>query len=259
MKPLLTVIALLTCYSFTHAQQTAVNKTTNLLLNKNIFKFNLTGPIVNSYVAQYERVLTKRSSITFTVGIASKAPLPFKQTLMNDFGGNDDAKRAIETTIFDKQTYTFEYRFYTGGQAPRGFYIAPFLRYTNLNISQDYTFTPSDNILHTAHLNAHIGAGSAGVLLGYQFLLGSHWAIDWWIIGPFIGLPTTGHFTGVSNPGFQDMSATDRANLKSNIESVNIPLWTVNATITDPNQVDVDVKGPYYGIRTMGLTIGYRF
>lgn len=229
------------------------------LINKNVVKINLTDIALQSYVLQYERVLGLHSSIALTVGGMFNAPLPFKQTLLNDFGGNSDAKKAIQTTIFDKQTVTLEYRFYTGKAAPKGFYVAPFARYMHMSVSQDYTFTPSDEILHHAHLNATMDGFGAGVMIGYQFLIARHFAIDWWIIGPFYGLPMTGHFSGVSNPGFQDMSATDHAHLKSDIESVNIPLWKQTATIIDPNQINVDVKGPYYGVRLMGLCFAYTF
>jgi hypothetical protein len=235
--------------STTFGQQVLVKK-------KNLFKFNLSGLAVNNYTLQYERVLGAHSSLALTLSSSPNVALPFKGTLMNDFGGNSDAKRAIETTLFTKTNVTLEYRFYTGHEAPRGFYIAPFVRYMNMKLSQDYTFTPSDEILHVAHLNGQFDGFGAGVLFGYQWLLGSHWAIDWWIVGPFYGTSVTADFLGTCN--MSDMSAQDKANLANNIQSVKLPLYTTTATVGQ-NTVEAKLTGPYYGVRVMGLCLVYRF
>ena len=229
-------------------------------VKKNLIKINLSGLIVQQYTLQYERVVNKSQSIALTISVAPNTPLPFKQTLLNDFGGNEDAKRAIETTVFTKYTGTLEYRFYTGGgHAPKGFYIAPFVRYMHMSLSQDYTFTPSDDKLHTAHMTSQFGAMGAGFLLGYQFLFGRHWGIDWWILGPFFGTSINANFVG-TDPQMGDMSAQDLANLKHNIESVSIPGYTVTATVTpSTNTVQAKAVGPYYGARFMGICLVYRF
>jgi len=208
---------------------------------------------------EYERVLTKKSSLALTLGISPNVPLPFKSTLMKDFSGNSDARRAIETTNFTRYTATLEYRFYFSGKAPKGLYFAPFVRYMNMKLDQDYTFTPSDGQLHTAHLTAKFDGFGAGFLIGDQFLLGPHWAIDWWIVGPFYGPNITADFIGV-DPKMGNMSAQDIANLKNNIESIKLPLYTTTATVTPAtNTVEAKLVGPYYGIRAFGLCFAYRF
>lgn len=223
---------------------------------KNLIKFNFSGLAVNNYTLQYERVLGVHSSLALTLSSSPNVALPFRSTLMNDFGNNSDAKRAIETTLFNKTNVTLEYRFYTGHEAPRGFYIAPFLRYMNMKLSQDYTFTPSDEILHVAHLNAQFDGFGAGMLFGYQWLLGSHWAIDWWIVGPFYGTSITADFLGTCN--MSDMSTQDKVNLVNNIQSVKLPLYTTTAAVGQ-NTVEAKLTGPYYGVRVMGLCLAYRF
>jgi hypothetical protein len=229
------------------------------LVNKNLIKFNLTGVLLNEYTLQYERVLNRKHSIAVTIGVSPAVPLPFKTTLLNDFGGNADAKRAIETTVFTRYNVTAEYRFYFSGNAPKGLYFAPFLRYMNMNLSQNYTFTPSDEKLHTAHMTAAFSGFGVGFLIGDQFLIGNHFAIDWWIIGPFYGTNITADFLG-TDPQMGDMSAQDLANLKHNIESVKLPLYTTTATVTpENNTVEAKLVGPYYGIRAFGLCLAYRF
>src|ERR1700733_16097914 len=108
-----TVFGVFVFCSFLQAQNTAPASTQTLAtLKRNIVKINLSAIAVEAYTVQYEYVVNKGQSIALTVGVSPNVPLPFKQTLLNDFSGNSDAKRAIETTVFSKYTATLEYRFY---------------------------------------------------------------------------------------------------------------------------------------------------
>jgi len=258
---ILNAICVLLIYAEANAQDpvTPVTAKDIPLINKNLIKFNLSGVVLNSYTLQYERVLNRKQSIALTIGASPNVSLPFRSTLLKDFGNNEDAKRAIETTVFTKYTATLEYRFYFSGKAPKGLYFAPFVRYMNMKLSQDYTFTPSDGRLHTAHMNSQFNGFGAGFLIGDQFLIGPHWAIDWWIVGPFYGTNITADFIG-TDPQMDDMSQQDLANLKSNIEGVKLPLYTTTATVTPAtNTVEAKLVGPYYGVRAFGVCVAYRF
>jgi hypothetical protein len=227
---------------------------------KNIFKTNLSAAALSHYSFQYERVANKKQSFAIGFGFSPGVELPFKKDLSDKFGGNTDAARAIETTRFTKITITPEYRFYTSKkQAPEGFYIAPFARYVYMDLSQDYTFTPSTGTLHLAHIDGKLGGVGGGLLIGAQWLLGKQKrvSIDWWIAGAFFGAFTEGKFHG-TDPKMNELDADDRANLENDIESVDIPLWTVDATIGDLF-IDTELKGTFYGARVMGICIGIRF
>ena len=52
--------------------------------------------------------------------------------------------------------------------------------------------------------------------------------------------------------------AQDRADLKNDIESTELPLLNVDANVGN-NQVDVKLSGGYAGLRAMGFTFGFRF
>jgi hypothetical protein len=222
---------------------------------KNIIKVNLTSAALKHYSLQYERVVSKRKSFAIAFGVSPNVGLPFKKTLLNLFDGNADAKKAIETTKFNKITITPEYRFYVGKKdAPSGFYVAPFARYTHMSISQDYEFTPSSNKLHTAHLKGKFSGIGAGVKVGAQWLLGERVTLDWWIAGPFVGAMNAS-FHGTDD--MSDMNAQDKAGLEEDIESLDIPLWKIDATVGN-NKIDAKLKGPFYGI-VAGLNLGIRF
>lgn len=90
-------------------------------------------------------------SIALGIGISKGVELPFKSFLLKQYGDNEDAKRAIESTKFDKLTITPEYRFYLNKKgAPIGFYVATFVRYTKHSFSGEYSFTPNNGVLHIA-------------------------------------------------------------------------------------------------------------
>jgi hypothetical protein len=249
MKQLL--IVLIASYIFitlpAHGQNTGSNK--------NIIKLNLTSIALKHYSLQYERTLTKKRSVAIGIGFSPNVGLPFKKTLLDLFDGNADARKAIETTVFNKITITPEYRFYLGKkEAPSGFYIAPFIRYTHMSISQDYEFTPSSNKLHVAHLKGKFSGIGTGVKFGAQWALGRRVTLDWWIAGPFIGAMNAS-FHGTDD--MTDMTAQDKAELESDIESVDIPLWKIDATVGN-NKIDAKLKGPFYGVLA-GLNLGIRF
>jgi len=228
----------------------------SVIEGKNIIKLNLPSLALKHYMVQYERVINNRQSFAISVGYSPSVDLPFKGTLMDQFSDNEDAKNAIESTRFDKITITPEYRFYLSKKgAPSGFYIAPFARYTTMTIEQDYKFTPGSGIEHTAHLSGKFSGIGGGVMVGAQWLLGKNVTLDWWIAGPFIGaMKADFHATD----DMSDMSPADKADLKKDIESVEIPLWKTEATIGE-NTIDAKLTGPFYGIRGFGVSVGIRF
>lgn len=223
---------------------------------KTIIKLNLSSIVLNNYSLQYERVLNNRQSIGMAISVSPNTDLPFKKTLMDKFGDNEDAKRAIESTKFNKITITPEYRFYLSKKgAPQGFYLAPFARYTHMNIEQDYTFTPSSGIEHTARLKGKFDGVGGGLLIGSQWALGKNVTLDWWIMGPFVGVMNA-EMDATDN--MSDMTADDKAELERDIEDIDIPLWKIDATVGN-NSVNAKLTGPFYGIRAFGLNLGIRF
>ena len=227
----------------------------------NVIKFNLTSFATNHYMFQYEHVFNPKQSIAIGFGFSSGAELPFKDALLKQVGDNEDGKSAIESTKFDKITITPEYRFYTSSKgAPIGFYVAPFIRYMHMSMSQIYPFTPSDGKLHHAPVEGTFTGVGGGAMIGIQWALGKSMTLDWWIIGPFYGI-MDGEFHGTDD--FTTMTQQDAIDLKDDIESVDLPLWTVHATVTGVGTtngaVDATVDGPYYGVRAFGFALGFRF
>jgi len=251
---LLLIVALFTVFILKGQTQTPL---TPPLIGGNVIKVNITSSLaMEHYMIQYERALNLNRSIGLGIGISSGIDLPFKNALLDEFGDDEDAKRAIETTKMDKLTITPEYRFYVNKKgAPIGFYVATFIRYTKLSFTQDYSFTPSNGILHIAKVNGDLNGIGGGAMIGVQYALGKVLTLDWWIVGPFVGVQN-GDIDGTCD--MSDMSPEDLADLESDIEDTDIPLWTVDATV-GTNTINAKISGPFVGVRAFGLCLGFRF
>jgi hypothetical protein len=252
IKPLL-VGCLLLAGKFGIAQNAAEIKNP---VKGNIIKINLSSLLFKNGSFQYERVVKRNLSYGIGFSILPKTGLPFASTLNDQFGSNPDAKRAIETTQLSNYSITPEIRFYMGKKgAPAGFYLAPFVRYQHMSFNQVYQYTASNNKVHNPLIGGTINNIGAGLLIGTQWNLSKSLTLDWWIAGPIIG-SSKGHLVG--NDDMSDLSSADRQKLKTDIESVDIPLTKIEANI-GTNQVDVNLSGPYAGIRAFGLALGVKF
>jgi len=252
----------ISCFAIFHFCGTSLIAQENVPpAGKNLVKFNLSPLVLNSYVIQYERVVGRKQSVGLSFGYSPAATLPFKQLLIDRYGSNEDVKQAIQATKYQKFNATLEYRFYTGRQAARGFYLAPFARYVKMNLDENYRFKTVDSIPHNANLKSDFSGIAVGLLAGYQWIISQHFALDFWIAGPFYGPTMKANFHGYDPIG--NLSEEDQAELERRIENGNIPGYKIDASVSQntsgPTMVDVKMKGPYYGIRALGVCLVYHF
>lgn len=223
---------------------------------QNVIKLNFSSLAFKNASLQYERAFGGRVSFGMGVSYMPKTGLPFSNALMEQFGHNEDARRAIETTELSLYTITPEIRFYTGvNMAPSGFYVAPFVRYSYMELTQVYSFTASDGGTYNPDVEGNLSYISGGLLLGYQFPIGNRFNLDIWIAGPYIG-SLSGDFIGIDRKA--SMSNTAKNDLKRDIESFELPLTTIEATVGS-DQVDVVLGGGILGIRALGFALGFKF
>jgi Protein of unknown function (DUF3575) len=119
---------------------------------QNVIKINILAPIVKTFNVQYERALNDNSSLQlgfFYTGFSSG------DTKFSGFG------------------ITPEYRFYLSETAaPKGVYIAPFLRYQSFTIKDDETNSEGD-----------FSAFGGGVIIGKQWIFKEKISLDMFL-GP---------------------------------------------------------------------------
>jgi hypothetical protein len=223
---------------------------------QNVIKLNLSSLALKNASLQYERAFGGRVSFGMGASYMPKTGLPFADALMEQFGHNEDARRAIETTELSLFTLTPEIRFYTGvNMAPSGFYAAPFVRFTYMELAQVYSFMASDGVRYNPDVEGSLSYISGGLLLGYQFPIGKRFNLDIWIAGPYVGA-MSGDFIGIDRKA--NMSTAAKEDLKRDIESFELPLTTIEATVGS-DQVDVVLGGGILGIRALGFALGFKF
>lgn len=221
----------------------------------NIFKANLTGLALKNYGFQYERILNRKFSVALGFRTMPNGILPMQKAILDAIGNDPDAQEQIRNFNIGNTAITPEVRFYLSRKGyGQGFYLAPFYRNVTFKGS-GLKFTYQNSLLteNTLAMSGKLTGNTFGLLIGAQYALGKHIALDLWIIGPHYGA-ANGEFSGTAA---QPLTQVEQDNLKQEIENFDIPL--TNKTITvNAAGANVKLSGPFAGVRS-GITIGVKF
>jgi hypothetical protein len=231
----------------------------NKSYDKNLLKVNLTGLFHKNYGLQYERMLSRKTSISLSYRTQFPGQLPvleFFETLV----GDPETFSQIKNITYANTAITPEIRFYLGKKSgPRGFYIAPYARYSMFDLSVpnfEFTFETSENgqffeESRTVELNGDIKAITGGLMLGAQWRLGKAVYLDWWIIGGSFG-KTNGQVLALTS-----LSVEEQNGLRDELTSLDIPLLDYTVSV-DGNGAKLNFNGPFASLRG-GISLGFRF
>jgi hypothetical protein len=251
-KILLFLVAIILIAPFLQAQDNAAmnNKIVHQLNHKNLVKLNLFALALKNITLQYEREISKKTTVGLTLRVMPNSGLPFKSSFKNAI--NDST---TQNQIDNFKTGNFaimpEIRFYLGHKgAYHGFYIAPFLSYAHYTGDLPYSYNDNGTD-KTIPLSGSINTITGGLMFGAQWNLAKAVYLDWWILGPHYGS------SDGSISGKQSLSSTEQSALKSDLDNLNIPLVKTTNTV-DANGATINFSGPWAGIRS-GLCIGFRF
>jgi hypothetical protein len=138
----------------------------------NALKISTLNLIARQVPIAYERAINEKQSfaVMVQIGLPKNAPV-------NDIAGDVDGVGDIGVSGL---TITPEYRFYVTGEAMDGFYVAPFLRYRNWGYDFEGQF--GDDLTEVT-TEGNWSAFGGGAQLGYQWLIGDHFVIDWYFLG----------------------------------------------------------------------------
>lgn len=225
-------------------------------VKKNIIKTNVTAYVFRNVNLYYERSINRWFSINVGFGMVTEGSIPF----VNSFLKEKDRKD-FESIKIKLSNFTLEPRFYLGKGYGKGFYIAPYYRYSSFS-TNSFTFnfdyfnaTTQTNTTIPLQSSGETSANSAGLMFGAQFFLNkSHtFVLDWWIGGGHYG-SGSGDFSFTSN---RTLNADEQQQLKSEIEKLDSSFLKYKVE-TNANGAKVIVDGPWAGLRS-GLALGYRF
>ena len=230
-----------------------------LIGGKNIIKGNLTSFALKNYHLSFERSLNHFMSVSASYRYMPKGSLPL-QAIAKKYIDNP----AINFDLFQmgNNALTFEGRFYLGLQKMSGFYIAPYARFANfdLGVPIAYTYTPEGSfiaptpITKTADLNGVIKSTSYGAYIGLQKQLLTKLVIDIWFIGGHFG-SSTGNLSFISPEKLPSQAVYA---LQKTLDDTKVNPFELKSKV-DQNGATADMKGPWAGIRGLGISLGLRF
>ena len=253
MKKVLFVLALFFTLQV-HAQK--------LIGGNNIIKGNLTSFALKNYHLSYERSLNHFMSVSASYRYMPKGSLPL-QSIAKKYIDNP----AINFDLFQmgNNALTFESRFYLGLQKMSGFYIAPYARFANFDLAVPvaYTYNPdaavgsvigSNPITKIADINGTIKSTSYGAYIGLQKQLLTKLVLDIWFIGGHYG-SSNGSLNFVAPEKLPSQAVTA---LQQALDDTKVNPFELKSKVTQ-NGATADMKGPWAGIRGLGISLGLRF
>lgn len=241
---------------------------------KSVIKLNLLPIGLGDFSFQYEYAFHKNMSGALGLSFLS-LPKNIKGRILDSMG--------ITNSKITGWAITPEFRFYPGEkkehEAPHGFYLAPYFRYSKYHVTGQYLVDlpatagtggtivppPFGSTTPTKSYNLDIKSTTTcynfGLMIGYQWIIGEHFSIDWWIIGAGRG---NSKLSCDFNSSELNMSASDQAELKKQMdENVNSnsfsPFSPTVTNTTNTHGATTFVDGlPSVSLRS-GLTIGFAF
>ena len=241
------IIVLLLCLPMIASAQ-------SLIGGKNIFRWNIGSVALRNYHFTYERSLTKRLSLSLSYRTMSKGAVPFKDELAKKI---NSANVDFGNFQMGNTAWTVEGRFYLGLGRMKGFYLAPYLRFANFDLSAPVKYTvttgPAAGASKQANFMGNVKSTSPGLMIGWQFTLVGKLVMDLQIIGGHYG-----HSNGDLN--FVAVLSDDEKNaLQTSINDIKNKTDPFKITGTATNSgAKITTDGPWLGVRS-NIGIGLRF
>lgn len=229
---------------------------------KSAVKLGLGGLFVTAPNLRFEQAIGDRMS--FQITGSYKFPTNFNNSTLN--GGFQDGALSGFAVIP-------ELRFYFGqanAGTIKGFYVAPYLKYHKYEIKAtqtiDYVDATGVSNTYTPKVNLNLRTIGAGVQLGYHWVIGEHFSLDW----HFLGLGGDAHRLGLkynfkdSNADLKDLARQLIDDFNENYEGdEDLPfsledLFDSLDPLVEGNKARVGGAFPFIGFRA-GLSLGYAF
>jgi hypothetical protein len=242
MKTVLVIILSLTCMNVWGQEKKNVVKILPLSLPLNIAVF------------EYERMLNEKNAVEFGIGF------PLNRTFVGKFGMDWSEDENISNDKLDIFSLRAAYRHYTGkSRLPKGFYIAPYIRYQGISGSADNVRTIEDDMgssSYNENYDAKINTIGAGCQLGYQFLISKTVTLDLFFFGLEAGVGTVDASIYISDPEQVDDIYNDVREAIDDIPS----MWGDKIDVSSgSDNVSIKGKSIFYPMYRGGISLGIAF
>ncbi len=229
-----------------------------LVDGKTIVKLNVTSLMMKTGGFSVERILTKNLSAVAGISFMPSSSIPFVNTIANMSGADAETVDVLKDIRINTFSFSPELRIYPGKGYGRGFYISPYYRYEKFGLNDLLVEFDIDNRTENINFDGGINTHSAGVLLGYQWMLGKsrNIIIDWTIFGAHYG-GSSGNFHGKYSG---TLTPDERAQAQQAIDETfaDLPIIKAEGKINNDNTADITVSGPWAFLRG-SVSVGFRF
>ncbi len=225
---------------------------------KSAVKLGLGGLFVTAANLRFETAVGERTS--FQITGSYKLPSKFADTNQESYSFSGGKLKGFAVIP--------EFRFYFGQDKAgtiEGFYLAPYLKFHKygINSASTYNYTNPQGVetLLSPELNLNLTTFGAGLQLGYHWIFGEHFSLDW----HFLGLGGDVHRLGFkadfknSDVDLLDVTQSIIDEYNDNNPDDRIPFSTEDLDrVIDGKQVRLSTPLAFVGFRA-GLSIGYAF
>ncbi len=229
----------------------------SLIGGKNIVRWNLGSMVFKNYHFTFERSVTKRLSLSLSYRTMAKGSVPFQSQLEKAIESSD-----INFSKFEmgNTTWTLAGRLYLGLGRMKGFYLEPYLRFANFDLTSPvkYTYTSTSGptsgqtFSKEANFVGNVKSTSPGLMIGWQFQLATKIVMDIQLLG--------GHYgTSKGDLNFAaTLSNDEQTALNSSLSKIKADPFKFTYNVNG-NGAQIKTDGPWAGIRGANIGIGFRF
>lgn len=222
----------------------------------NVLKINLTSMMLKTFAVQYERKIANNFTMALGVIYRPKSGMKIFDVIADGAGNSGLSQETAfmyRSMKYSRISITPEFRYYFKKKAPKGLYLAPFLKYYQDAMNFNFNYYPDNSTVQKTGL-ATIKENSfgIGILFGYQIINKKNLAIDLWFAGPWIGIRNAKISSDVKT---NNVNEFERAIISSNIE----PLFYNRTIEWDTNSINSKMSNYGFGFRMLGVNVGYSF
>lgn len=231
---------------------------------------NTTGAVTKIASLQYERMLNSNLSFNNTFFYRPKTGIPLGTQLdkiakKHGVGvtGVDFEYIFVDQSQIGVWGYSPELRYYFGKKKGRAF-IGFFGHYENFDAtipaSLEARYQDQYIELSKVPINFDIRTLSGGLLIGKQFRFGERIALDFVIFGPHLGKGNT-VYAYVEQSLLSRLDESEKAYLEGKIiDRFKLSTEYYDVTVGDEKaEITAFKKVPYFGVRALGLNLGFYF
>ncbi|PCH69254.1 MAG: hypothetical protein COC01_01815 [Bacteroidetes bacterium] len=221
---------------------------TTIKAQQNVVKLNLTSLALMNPSLIYERALNENMSVNLHIQYLLPRGLPSLSFASEDTSVQFSSFKMSGISVVP------EFRMYLSSEkeAPRGFYIAPYFRYSNYGATSTYAYD-EDSCTNRAMLDTkfNISYIGGGLTIGAHWLINDKVSVDWWFVGFGYGTVTsTVRVTG-------ELQCDTYEQVRGSYETEVSDYGNVTTSVGS-DFAQVVIKRGLPGVRG-GISIGYAF